>query len=185
MKSLKEKLIEEALILAETRSIIDVARQLTMHLPVETLRGLAAQWIVDRHGYEKRLREAHAARRAAEKAAENARDETRAARARLKSLGVEPTPPPPPRPEPTPEQREEQRAHFRELEHKAEAEYAAHQAKTIAAITRVINDFKAEVRAEWTAELMARTFTLPDGERTTWAEATAEQHRCMAMTLQN
>lgn len=31
--------------------------------------------------------------------------------------------------------------------------------------------------AEWTADLLASTFALPDGKRVTWGEATADQHR--------
>jgi hypothetical protein len=39
-----------------------------------------------------------------------------------------------------------------------------------------IERFQAEIKMEWTTELLASRFALPDGTQTTWGAATVEQH---------
>lgn len=39
-----------------------------------------------------------------------------------------------------------------------------------------LDRFTADLRLEWTAELLNSTFTLPNGEAVTWGAATVEQH---------
>lgn len=54
-------------------------------------------------------------------------------------------------------------------------------------LTEAIDDFRTEIRSELrlelTAELMATTFALHDGHRTSWGQATVDQHRERAMAL--
>lgn len=55
-----------------------------------------------------------------------------------------------------------------------EAEFTAKQATMLSSI---LNDYKAQLRIEWTAELLSSTFGVGDGTLVTWGEATADQHR--------
>lgn len=41
----------------------------------------------------------------------------------------------------------------------------------------VMDSYKAELRAEWTAELLAEQFAMPDGTKVAWGEASIEQHQ--------
>jgi hypothetical protein len=45
------------------------------------------------------------------------------------------------------------------------------------ALARILDDYAAALRVDWTAELLASEFAMPDGTRTTWGEATITQHR--------
>lgn len=53
-----------------------------------------------------------------------------------------------------------------------------------ASINRAVSIFREECRVEWTAELLAETFALPDGTVATWADATTEQHLAASVTDQ-
>lgn len=50
-------------------------------------------------------------------------------------------------------------------------------------IGEALDDFRAEIRLELTAELMATTFALGDGRSVTWGRATVAQHRQRAAKL--
>lgn len=52
-----------------------------------------------------------------------------------------------------------------------------HDAQLARAMTSILNDYKAELRIEWTADLLASTFSVGDGTFVTWGEATADHHR--------
>jgi hypothetical protein len=48
----------------------------------------------------------------------------------------------------------------------------------LAKITKTYEEaVKAELRVAWTAELLSAGIAMPDGTRTTWGDATLEQHR--------
>lgn len=49
--------------------------------------------------------------------------------------------------------------------------------KALAKMTAITEDYARHLRMEWTAELLATGFPLPDGTRTTWGQATIEQHQ--------
>jgi hypothetical protein len=51
------------------------------------------------------------------------------------------------------------------------------QAKAMAQMTAATEAYARHLRMEWTAELLATGFPLPDGTRTTWGAATVDQHR--------
>lgn len=78
----------------------------------------------------------------------------------------------------------EQRATFDRLVRDAEERHLAIQRAHAARMARIIDDFKREVFVEWTAELLASDFAMPDGTRVTWGEATIEQHEERAAMFQ-
>jgi hypothetical protein len=41
---------------------------------------------------------------------------------------------------------------------------------------QLVSDFAMDLRLQWTAELLASEFALPDGSAVTWGDATVEQH---------
>ena len=43
-------------------------------------------------------------------------------------------------------------------------------------MTTIIEGYARELKAEWTADLLASEFALADGTRVTWGDATIEQH---------
>lgn len=47
----------------------------------------------------------------------------------------------------------------------------------VPALAGILDDYAAALRVEWTSELLASEFAMPDGVRTTWGEATIDQHR--------
>lgn len=49
---------------------------------------------------------------------------------------------------------------------------------------KALEDFQQSIRLEVTAELLASEFAVGDGTRTTWGEATAEQHLARAALLE-
>ena len=44
-------------------------------------------------------------------------------------------------------------------------------------IGEIIADTTARMRMEWTNELLAQSFRMPDGTKVTWGSATVEQHQ--------
>ena len=50
------------------------------------------------------------------------------------------------------------------------------QIRLHASLSRILDDYADRLRIEWTAELLASTFALPDGTRILWGEATLAQH---------
>lgn len=54
---------------------------------------------------------------------------------------------------------------------------ARHARRRHEAMARSIREFERELRLEWTNELLAAGFALPDGTTTTWGDATIDQHR--------
>lgn len=44
-------------------------------------------------------------------------------------------------------------------------------------MAQIVADFRAECHMEWTAELLASTFALPDGTHIAWGDATLEHHQ--------
>lgn len=60
-----------------------------------------------------------------------------------------------------------------------------HVSRVAASVGALLETYKAEVKAEWTAELLASTFGTPDG-RVTWAAATVADHEAhIAMDRQH
>lgn len=43
-------------------------------------------------------------------------------------------------------------------------------------LTGILEDYKRELKIQWTDELLASEFSLTDGTRVTWGDATVEQH---------
>lgn len=52
----------------------------------------------------------------------------------------------------------------------------AREGRLVAGITRAMEVFASELRMEWTAELLATEFRLPDGTAMTWGVATIDDH---------
>jgi hypothetical protein len=63
-----------------------------------------------------------------------------------------------------------------ELREQWAAEDAASDQRFRDRLASLVSDYTQAIKVEWTAELMATTFGLPDGRRTTWADATVEDH---------
>ena len=57
------------------------------------------------------------------------------------------------------------------------------EAKMINRLGAILEEYKAELRTEWTTELLDATFALPDGIRVMWGEATIEQHEARIQML--
>lgn len=76
-------------------------------------------------------------------------------------------------------ERESERTRARTTANRAVAEQMQdeHFAKMVGSLTRIVDDYAASLKIEWTAELLGSEFALPDGSRTTWGEATVGQHR--------
>lgn len=51
-----------------------------------------------------------------------------------------------------------------------------HDRKLFAGIGRILDEYRATLHAEWTADLLASTFALGDGRTVTWGEATIADH---------
>jgi hypothetical protein len=66
----------------------------------------------------------------------------------------------------------------------SEAIRAKHVDELGRAIGENVAKFTAELRIEWTAELLGSDFALADGTRVTWGEATVEQHEERAAMFQ-
>lgn len=64
------------------------------------------------------------------------------------------------------------------------AEEDARSARFRAGLQQAIDGLVKELRAEWTAELLAMSFALGDGTTVTWGAATADQHADRAALLQ-
>lgn len=52
-----------------------------------------------------------------------------------------------------------------------------HYASMAAPLRRIIDEYAEALKIEWTADLLASEFALPDGSRTTWGDASIAQHR--------
>ncbi len=66
--------------------------------------------------------------------------------------------------------------HFKTLAAQEEQRARESDARFHATIQRAMNTLAAQWKMEWTDELLASGFSLPDGEVVTWGEATIEQH---------
>lgn len=51
------------------------------------------------------------------------------------------------------------------------------RAGLFASISSAVDEFKSRLRLTWTKELLATSFSLPDGQEVTWGEASVEQHQ--------
>lgn len=52
-----------------------------------------------------------------------------------------------------------------------------HAARLLERLGKTLTDYAAGLRIEWTAQLLASPFALPDGTQVTWGAATIDQHR--------
>ena len=70
--------------------------------------------------------------------------------------------------------REEEEQRFIEWQRKNEAERSA---RLLEYQRHMVEEIKKEAIIEWTDKLLSQPIRMPDGTRTTWGEATVEQHR--------
>lgn len=85
-----------------------------------------------------------------------------------------------------PQDGEEYRRIQAERDEKRWAEYEAAREESNRRIQQAFDDYKQELRMEWTKELLDSKFALPDGTMVTWGEATLEHHNLrIAMLSQN
>lgn len=74
----------------------------------------------------------------------------------------------------------------RAYEAQRQEDEAAHVRRVTAHLAGLVDEYKAQLHAEWTEDLLNSSFALPDGEQVTWGSATTEQHQArVAMFMNN
>lgn len=68
-------------------------------------------------------------------------------------------------------------ARYRSVQEEYDREAAEAEARHRARLQKAFDDYAAELRIEWTRELLDSPFALSDGVLVTWGDATVEQHR--------
>lgn len=68
----------------------------------------------------------------------------------------------------------------RAYEDEREKSRQRHLDKLVGKINAIVDDYKDQLRIEWTAQLLASEIAMPDGTLTTWGAATIEQHEARA-----
>ncbi|TFB96562.1 MULTISPECIES: hypothetical protein [unclassified Cryobacterium] len=81
------------------------------------------------------------------------------------------------------EHRKRERASNRSVEQYAKVR-TEHKARLVTKVNAIVAEAAKYLHAEWSRELLGSTFSLGDGTRVAWADATAEQHADRAQMLE-